>query len=612
MYRSIRERISLTKHRRNVEAARPKVRRINFEKFEFLVKFLYPTLYAQIVVALLVAWYLNDSMPVYLLVVWCTVFVFLIFGGWLIGEFYKKEKAVGRIQEKFEYYTNWAAFFCFACGLFWAITALAQIYSPLYQQVILILILLGQAAGSVIALAPNMKLFYAGVPVSLLPVGLTFLWLGDQVHSVLGLLLLVFFVFASYFGHKVNDLITETITLKFENDDLLTELTAQKEKAEDASQAKSTFLASASHDLRQPLHALTLYVSVLEQDTSPSKIKILSDKIKYTLSSLQTLFDGLLDISKLDAGIHQPQKENFMLGDFIHRFKSEFNTLAANKGLALSWPDLNLCLYSDPLLLEQILRNLLGNSVRYTPKGSISIVCEQFQDKVRLDVVDTGLGIPQQHQSHIFREFYKVSNGNDTAERGMGLGLSIANRTAQLLQHKLDFESTEGRGSRFSIFVDAGNKSELHQEQQLKESLVIGEFKRQTNIVVIDDEVSILDATRDLLESWGCTVLTSTSIANATVDMETKGFEPDAIITDYRLSISGDSSETGVDAIISVRRYCNNEALPAVVLTGDAGVDKLHVFSSRSYLLLHKPVKPAALRAFILSIPTNSSVEQLV
>lgn len=564
-------------------------KRVEREKFQKLVKSLHMSIVAQVTVVLLMGGYLVDKMSTSMFVVWSAAFSVLCIGCLIIGLVYRYDERHGRAEARFEQYMLIAMICSFLLGCFWTATAFSRLHEPLSEQVIILLILVGQTAGSVMALAPNMKLFYSGVPVSLLPLGIGFLWLGDQAHSILGALLILFFLFVSFLAHMVNRLVTESIWLRFQNDDLLAE--------------KSQFLASASHDLRQPLHALTLYISALEQRETSSGSRDIMGKVRTTLASLQRLFDGLLDMSKFDAGVCQPDMTDVLWSDVREKLREEFSALAAQKHIAIQWSALEVCFRSDALLLEQVLRNLVGNAIRYTEKGSISINCVldasaavEGEPWVRIDVMDTGIGIDKQHQAAIFDPYYRAPNGAECqglpGKMSTGLGLSIAKRLTEVLGHELSLVSEKGRGSCFSLRLMPGDRGQVVLAQEAVGQLSQHLQEEKTAILVIDSDGAMRDATTQLLLSWGCSVFAATTMEAAYRHVERTGYRPDGVVAEAEF----------VPALLDMAIRFPQEQTPTLII---GGADIADIEVKGDFQWLRKPLKPAGLRAFVINCRNN-------
>jgi signal transduction histidine kinase len=354
-----------------------------------------------------------------------------------------------------------------------------------------------------------------------------------------------------------------------------------------ANLAKTRFLAAASHDLRQPLHALNLFVGQLRGEADEKERRRLVARIEAAVAAMNELFDALLDISKLDAGVLAPQLADFPVAQVLTRVEATFAAAAREKGIKLRVLPSNGRVRSDFVLLERILLNLVSNAVRYTTRGGVLIGCRRRGASLRIDVCDSGIGIPADEQRKIFGEFYQVAADREQ-HRGLGLGLAIVDRLSTLLGHPVELISTPGRGSRFSVHVPAA------QEQVERASLpdVMPNLARGKLIVVLDDDAMVRDAMRGLLRSWGCEVVTGES---AEVALASTGRRPpDLIIADYHLT----DGNSGIHAIEQLRSAAG-WPVPAFLLSGDTAPDRLREASETGHQLLHKPVEPMALRAML-------------
>jgi two-component system, sensor histidine kinase len=374
------------------------------------------------------------------------------------------------------------------------------------------------------------------------------------------------------------------------------ELTAQKEEAERASLAKSRFLAAASHDLRQPMHALILFVTALKERIQYPEVSRIVSNIEASVSAMLSLFNALLDISRLDAGVLHAKPTDFELDSLLQRLQIEFAPHAMEKGLRFRVMRSSAIVTSDPVLLERVLMNLISNAIRYTVQGGVVVGCRKRKGKVRIEVWDSGPGIPAERHRDIFQEFYQLRNPERDRSKGLGLGLAIVDRMARLLETRIHLKSSEAKGSVFAIEVPRAVVSHVGQEAA----------ERQTNqanslagalVVVIDDEAAILDGMRGLLQEWGCEVLAAESGAEALAQLRRVGRTPDAVISDYRLR----EEETGA-AVIARIQAAMGVPLPGVLITGDTGPDTLREAQVSGYQLLHKPVRPAKLRALLTHV----------
>jgi PAS domain S-box-containing protein len=369
------------------------------------------------------------------------------------------------------------------------------------------------------------------------------------------------------------------------------ELFKAKEAAEEANVAKTRFLAAASHDLRQPLQALSMFVEVLSNRNHNPQDAALISRICDSVNAVESLLNGLLDVSKLEAGLVVPVPTAFSLAPMFERLAGEFEPLVAAEGLDLRVVHSRLMVKSDPALLERILRNLLSNAVRYTQKGRILFGCRRAGDMLRIEICDTGIGIPTSQIKAIFREFHQLGNPGRDRRQGLGLGLAIVERLARLLSHRIDVRSEPGKGSVFSISVPFAVATEVMCEPR---QLNLGISRRNAAIVVVEDEPDVLESTRLLLESWGHTVITALDCESALKKLPSLGQVPDLILADYRLQ----NAATGGQAISRIRSRLKLP-IPAIILTGDTAPERLRQAKASGHGLLHKPVQPAALRQMI-------------
>jgi signal transduction histidine kinase/CheY-like chemotaxis protein len=357
-----------------------------------------------------------------------------------------------------------------------------------------------------------------------------------------------------------------------------------------ANLAKTRFLAAASHDLRQPLHALGLLVAQLDADTNRADRRRIVARIGTAVSVMNDLFNALLDISKLDAGAVAPDVAAFPIDPLLRKIDNMFAADARAKRLRLRVVPSSAWVRSDRVLLERVLLNLVSNAVRYTERGGIVVGCRRRGTAVRLEVWDSGIGIPDDQRQNIFREFYQVGGGR-TGGPGLGLGLAIVDRLCRLLDHSLKLASTQGKGSRFSINVP---RAPAHIEPAATAHPLLAAIQPFTGkfIVVIDDDRLVLDGVSGLLRGWGCDVSASTSSSTALASLLELDRKPDLIISDHHFS----HGETGI-AVIERLRHTYAAPIPALLVTGDISVERKQEAEACGYELLQKPVPPMTLRA---------------
>lgn len=485
-----------------------------------------------------------------------------------------------------------------SAGIIWGVGGLIMfVPGELEYQLLILLALLAMGAGSAFSLSIYLPAYFAFVPVMLAPITLYLFYAGDNMHTALACITLVFITAQTLFNIKINKSLSSAMALRFENLDLIDQLQEQKTEAERANRAKSSFLAAASHDLRQPLYALTLFTSALEERVDTVDTRRIAGQITRSAEALQSLFDALLDISKLDASTTEVKKVPFLLQPIFDKLADEFDPLANDKSLTTQWPSEPFAVCSDPILLEQILRNFLSNAISYTDVGGITVTCEPHQSSVKICVTDTGIGIALEDQRVIFQEFYQLGNPDRNRQKGLGLGLSIVERAAKQLGHDIALNSNPNSGSTFSVCVGkttmARGEVVTVTPTEAEASLDIAPL-----IAVIDDEESIREGLEELLRLWGCEVVVSANEKDAIARLRSYGRKPDGIICDYRLR----ENLTGLAAIDSINSAFQSQ-IPALIVTGDTEMALLIELKASGHQVLHKPVPPSKLRAFLSNLP---------
>ena len=372
------------------------------------------------------------------------------------------------------------------------------------------------------------------------------------------------------------------------------ELREKKEEAESATLAKSRFLAAASHDLRQPTHALGLFVTRLGQLTHDAQAMDLLANMDRAVQAMRELLDALLDISRLEAGAVPVHLQAFALNDVFDQLKAELALMAAEKGLSLRVRPCNVWVMSDPVQIHRILLNLLGNALRYTRAGSVLLACRGKGEDGRawIEVWDTGIGIATEHQEAIFKEFYQIDNPERERSKGLGLGLNIVQRTARLLGHPLQLCSRSGQGSRFRIELPLTMPGEMTDRRGPGRRESLDELVGLVVLVLEDDELARA-ALVSLLTSWGATVAEAPSLAAALEQLQ-RGLQPALLISDYRLP----GPENGIQAVLRLRLAAHKE-IPACLISGDTDPDLMQAAKLAGLTLMHKPVRPAKLRSLI-------------
>ena len=362
--------------------------------------------------------------------------------------------------------------------------------------------------------------------------------------------------------------------------------------AERANKAKSVFLASASHDLRQPLNAMQMYIAALQSKVKDKEILRIIEDINSVSISTARLLNALLDVSELEVGAIKPRFEIFSVNNILISIFQSFLPLAKDKELDFRVVPSSFYVRSDPALLERILGNFMSNAIRYTDKGSVLIGCRKRGDKVVIEVWDTGCGISDDQMSLIYEDFYQIENKERDRGKGLGLGLALAKRLAESLEHTIDSKSTLGNGSCFSVAVDvAENKIDDNQAESFMNIMNLS----GANILLVEDDMDVLKATKQLLESWGCKVKTARNKDEVMNLIKENPYDnPDIILADNRLP--GDASGIDITYLIQEKLQAS---IPCVIITGD--VERNHVQSiiDQGFPVLLKPIQPAKFRAML-------------
>jgi len=327
------------------------------------------------------------------------------------------------------------------------------------------------------------------------------------------------------------------------------------------------------------------------------------DQISASVHALKSLFNALLDISRLDAGVMQVEKADFNLQPMFEKLANDFDPQASEKGLSLSWPTCSYAIHSDQNLCEQILRNYIANAIRYSNDGEVHIRCEAEAGLVCIQVVDTGIGIAEEDQQAIFEEFHQLNNPERDRSKGLGLGLAIVQRTAKLLGHRVGLESRLGKGSIFSICIERAIESQTAAVAETGVDINVL-LTNKVLIMVIDDERSVREGTQSLLQAWGCEVMTAADEQEVMSKLKQKNQAPDGIIADYRLR----DNQTGIEVIHAIQKKYKHD-IPTLIVTGDTAVEHLREVNSSGFQVLHKPVPAVKLRTFLRNVQLISEAK---
>ncbi len=475
-------------------------------------------------------------------------------------------------------------------------------------QVLLAITACGMAVGSITANAFHPPAMFAYPSIMLLPLLLRMTFEGGINNWLLAVCVLFFLSVILVFGKRQAELMRRSITIGHENADLIEELrlkTTQAEsaqrKAEQASLAKSQFFAAASHDLRQPLQALGLFAASLRETKRDADDARRIDQILASVDTLESLFDELLDISKLDAGYVKPVPVHFAVRPIFEQLENAYAPLAIRNGLELRFESNDAVLFSDSVLIERVLGNFIANALRYTLQGSVTVRCIRHGAHYRIEVSDTGPGIPLHEQERVFDEFYQLGNPERDRRKGLGLGLATVKRIGQLLGAPIGLRSVPGKGSEFSIEVPAGDRSAIAPARDALSQADVDTLRDKV-IGIVDDERDVREGLIEILGLWRCMPVAAATVAELRQKLDASGTIPQALIVDYRLR----DHENGATAITELRRHYGKD-IPALIVSGDTAPEIFKLMQQHKLPLMSKPVRASRLRAALQHLLSNTN-----
>jgi signal transduction histidine kinase len=502
---------------------------------------------------------------------------------------------------------NWAAGSLISGCLWGAASFLFFVADSPAHQAFLIVLLFGVVAAAVLLVGMHMPSFYGFVVPALVPIVLRNLIEGGAAHYVLAFVAGVTTLAILSFGRNYNRTLMESLRNRFENEALANRLVHQnaelerakeaadaaRSDAEIANRSKTQFFAAASHDLRQPLHAMGLFAAALSDKVHDPEVQQVVHSINASVDALEGLFNELLDISKIDAGVIKPALSHFALAPLFERLRMDFEPEAFERRLTLRVVPTQFFVHSDPVLLERILRNLISNALRYTLQGGVVVGARRRGREASIEVWDTGVGIEPGERERVFEEFYQIGNPERNSRKGLGLGLSIVKRLANLLDAPLDLRSVRGRGSVFRVRVPIGRPTNVALAGARTTRAAPGDLSDRV-IVVVEDEPAVLQGMAVLLKSWGASVVACSAVPELLDYVAALEDAPDLIIADYRLR----EGAVGIDAIEALRKRFRAE-IPAIIVSGSTTPAHLEEARTMNAHLLLKPVMPAKLRSLI-------------
>jgi signal transduction histidine kinase len=554
--------------------------------------------------AIIIEMIFSGVAPQSLRVVWGTGFaVVWLLRAWLALRFAQREpRSMAGLERRLR---AWQAG-VLASGALWGIAAwFFSAFGSAPHQVALVLVVYTFCVASVPILGPQYRLFVLFVLMVFAPAIARVVIDGSTLGWQLGAVMTVAMGMTMLLGRNYRDSFERVVGLKLRNEALAVQLRAEKavadaarHEAEVANRAKTQFFTAASHDLRQPLHAMGLFAEALRARAHDPEVAQLVNSINESVDALEGLFSELLDITRIDSGGVEVHPDNFELADIFRKVRLHFEPAAFEKGLALRIRGGRHVALADPLLVERIVRNLVSNAIRYTQDGSVLLSCRRRGERLLLQVWDTGPGIRAEERARIFEEFYQVPGVAAVSveqKKGLGLGLAIVKRLCALMAVALDLRSQEGRGSVFTVELPRGTGPRTT-ARSIPGKGPIGITLDGRLIVIVEDEPAVREGLEVLLTGWGATIVSLASVgaARAWAQDADPAAPPALVIADYRL----DNGETGVAAIDLVRdRF--GRAVPAIVVTGSSmtGHDKEAL--EHDFHLLIKPVLPNKLRAMI-------------
>lgn len=471
-------------------------------------------------------------------------------------------------------------------GVIWGLLAWGTLGSTdVAGSVFVIAVITGILGGAVSLLSPVMPVFLAfAVPMMGLLVA-KLLRLDDPIYQSVAAVAVFYTLTMCSHALKSSRAALAAIELRFENVDLVAATQAAKLEAEDANLAKSKFLAAASHDLRQPIHAQGLFLEVLGQTALTQYQSDVLASAKSASMASSDMLNTLLDFSRIEAGVVKPHIAAFDLQTLLNKIENDLAPQADAKGLVYRTRETTVTIASDAALVEMILRNLVSNAIRYTEHGGVLVACRHRAGNAVVEVWDTGMGIAPENHSDIFKEFHQLGNPERDRRKGLGLGLAIADGLVKTLGHGLTLASQPGRGSVFKLMLPTTDTQATHAG-----ILVQAETGRLQgmHVLVIDDDETVLLGMAQLLQSWGCMVDTASSISGALLQAQL--LTPDLVVSDYRLR----DQRTGAQAISALRELLGSD-VPALMVTGDTTPERLREALGSGVPLLHKPVAPEQL-----------------
>ncbi len=490
-------------------------------------------------------------------------------------------------------------------GLVWgAITFILFDSGGLVQQVTILTIVFGICILSLVLAVYCLPAFYGFIIPSLLGESLYFFTIGRE-YWVIGVLSLILLAALIKIGQSANRQNQSKLQLETENLELIEKLTVQKERAELANYSKSKFLASAGHDLRQPVHSLTMFAEALRSEISTRTGRELVDHVDSSVAVLDNLLTALLEISRLEAGVVSARKVPINIEPLLKQVIDELRPVANEKQIQFRTRLRDAHVYTDPILLANIVRSLIRNAIEFTDSGGILVSIRRYGDRMLLQIWDTGSGISEDHKEQIFVEFFQIDNHERDRKKGLGLGLSISKKLCELLGFELNMRSELGKGSVFELEL-----TRIPVEKVIPVSKDIPAPQMSLSgkrLLIIDNEESILQGTLSVLHRWHCVVDTASNTERA-LELLKQGCRYDAYLCDHQLG----GTMNGIE-LLNAMAVIDGGNTPGILVTGNTDPEFIRSVMRTGYVLLHKPVKPAQLRALLAQkVQNRLQVEEVL
>lgn len=483
------------------------------------------------------------------------------------------------------YHLRWLVISYFLMGSVWGCLSFIAFDGPIMSIAVI------EALSFIIccrALVPCLPVFLSFLLPASFPLIAVLLYNGDITATTMAIAIFFYVTELTRIAKNYEFTLKSSIEYRYKNDLLISELNTTMNELQDAVKTKSMFLASASHDLRQPLHAIGLFVEVLKSTELNERQRAITDNIEKAAIGTRELLIALLDYSKLNSDAMSPVINSFSLQPILEKLERELAPDATQNNLIYRSRNTLFAVETDKVLLEVILRNIISNAINYTSDGGILIGCRKRGDAVAIEVWDTGIGISPVNLSNIFKEFHQINNSERGRDKGFGLGLAIVDGLAKKLGINIEVSSTEGKGSLFRITVPLC-------PSKIPDEIIVDEVIEKKfdglQVLLIDDDESIRIGMTDLLTSWGITCHAADS-SNDAIDLIFRyNFIPDLIISDYRLRFN----LNGRQALHDIRGI-TFDTIPAIMITGDTDPVRFTDASAANALLLHKPISAKQLR----------------